>query len=320
MSTPTSLTHDAFFYSGDESFAAALVPFIRDGLAQGAAIAVAVTRPHLALLHDAIGNGAQAIDFIDRDQWYEQPATTIAGWRRLLTHAAERGQDQIRLIGEVNFTTPDRYQTWTRYEASLNQVFADAPAWIVCPYDVQALPAALLADARHTHPGDFGVPRSGDGARLLVPDLPNPRPELAAAGSPVLTLTLEQSAATARQAVRHAVTRAGELTAVAAGRLADLLVVVSEIVSNSISYGQGRRELRLWLTGPTVICEVSDDGPGPPDPLGGYEPPGATLTSGRGLWIARQLCDGLAIDHHEGRARVRFTLSLARAARPASSR
>ena len=140
MASPT-LAHDAMFYGSDREFAAALTPFVRDGLAGGDAVVAAVTVANAGVLRDALGPDAAAVTFIDRDQWYQRPASTVAGWHGLVQDATSRGHRHVRLIGEVGFGVEERHPTWTRYESAVNRVFADAPAWIVCPYDSRALPA-----------------------------------------------------------------------------------------------------------------------------------------------------------------------------------
>ena len=79
-----------------------------------------------------------------------------------------------------------------------------------------------------------------------------------------------------------------------------LLLVVGELASNVVQHGGGAGHLRLWRTGNTLICQVSDDGPGFADPeLTGRVPVPPSAPDGRGLWIVRQLstdvtirCDG----------------------------
>ena len=308
MIRTAQLTHDALFYGSDDEFVATLTPFLCDGLAQGQAAVAAITRSNIALLRDALGTDADAVSFIDRDEWYQRPAATIAGWQRLLAEATGRGHAHVRIVGEVGFGPSDRHPTWTRYESALNGVFADAPAWIVCPYDTRALPPAVLEDARRTHPA-VTDPVRRDSDHYLVPEellrtVWEPLPPVA--GPPMIEIVLEEDVA----AVRHAVGRA----ATAYGwqgfdRLDDLLLAVSEVVTNSLRHGRGRRELRAWMAHQTMICEVTDEGPGLVDPLIGYRPPGDSPLGGRGLWIAQQVCDWLAIDSRDGTTRVRFLVT-----------
>jgi anti-sigma regulatory factor (Ser/Thr protein kinase) len=305
----TPLAHDAMFYDCDQEFASALVPFVRAGLDHGDAVVAAVTRANIAVLRDGLGADATAVAFLDRDQWYQRPASTVAGWQRLLDDATGRGHGHLRVIGEVGFGTADRHASWTRYESALNEVFAGSPAWIVCPYDRRALPDSVLDDARRTHPTVFapGRPES-DSYELperFLRAVPEPLPPTA--GPPALTLRITDDAAPARRALA-AVLEARGRTGTARGD--DLMLALSEIVTNGIRYGRGRRYLRAWIDGHAVTCEVTDDGDGPADPLAGYRPPNRLSPGGRGLWISQQVCDAFGIDHRDGTTVVRFTIAL----------
>jgi anti-sigma regulatory factor (Ser/Thr protein kinase) len=58
-------------------------------------------------------------------------------------------------------------------------------------------------------------------------------------------------------------------------------------------------------------CEVSDAGPGIPDPQGvGGVAPSALAPSGRGLWIVRRLTAGMKIESSERGATVLATVAL----------
>ena len=69
-------------------------------------------------------------------------------------------------------------------------------------------------------------------------------------------------------------------------RCEELVLAVYELASNAILHGGGRGRLLLSRVGGSVRCQVSDDGPG----FVGTAPPG------RGLWLARQLTDGIEVD------------------------
>ena len=193
-------------------------------------------------------------------------------------------------------------------------MFAQAPAWIVCPYDTRVLPASLLSDARRTHPTTFHPEqRHSDG--YLAPEqfldaVPEPMPPVS--GAPAVRLDINSrdvngGVAPARHAV-SAVIAAGGWSGLDRGD--DLILAMSEIVTNSIRYGRGRRELRVWTDRETVTCEVSDDGNGPDDPLIGYRPPRPDTIGGRGMWIAQQLCDALAITRIGSSTVVRFAVTM----------
>ncbi|GAB7051419.1 sensor histidine kinase [Catenuloplanes indicus] len=304
--TTTGLCHEALLYDSDTAYCDAVLPFLRDGLADGDALVAAVPGDNMALLRDALGADAADVTFIDRDEWYRRPAVTIAGWREQLAHAQARGHGRARIVGEVAFGHADRHVAWTRYESVVNALFADAPAWIICPYDLRTLPGQVVADAHRTHPV-IRDPHRRDSSRYrppaaLLPELPEPLPPVP--GAPLADLPLHD--VTELGAVRRTV------RAIASGwpddPLDDLLLVTTEIAVNGLRHGSGDRRLRLWRTADTVICEVSDDGPGPRDPLVGYGPPPDGSPGGRGLWLVRQLCDAMAISTTTG-TRVRISVT-----------
>ena len=82
-----------------------------------------------------------------------------------------------------------------------------------------------------------------------------------------------------------------------------LLIVAGELATNAVRHGGGTGRVRLWRARSELRCQVSDEGPGIADSATGLELPAPTATSGRGLWICRQLCDELIIDSdHRGTA------------------
>ncbi|SDY15330.1 Anti-sigma regulatory factor (Ser/Thr protein kinase) [Micromonospora pattaloongensis] len=96
-----------------------------------------------------------------------------------------------------------------------------------------------------------------------------------------------------RQAVAAHADRAGLPTA----RVAELVVVASELVTNAIRHGDGRGRLRLWTADGMLHCQVTDDGPGfaGDAPVRPRRPePGAV--GGRGLWLVAEFCDALTVD------------------------
>ncbi|MFI7542881.1 anti-sigma factor RsbA family regulatory protein [Actinoplanes sp. NPDC049599] len=308
MST-TPLTHDAMFYDSDQEFADALLPFIRDGIDRGEAVIAAVTKANIASLRDGLGPDATEVSFLDRDQWYQRPASTLAGWQRVLHDATNRGYQRLRLIGEIDFGPAERHTSWTRYESAANDIFAQVPAWIICSYDRRTVPPAVIDDARRTHPTFFASDRPASDAyeppERFLRAVAEPMPPTS--GPPVLSLRIAADVALARYAVAALLEARGWTDT---DRGEDLMLAMSEIVTNSIRHGRGRRHLRVWIDGSTVTCEVTDNGAGLADPLAGYRPPSPFSTNGRGLWITQQICDGFGINHADGTTTARFTVTL----------
>ncbi|WP_299960476.1 ATP-binding protein [uncultured Modestobacter sp.] len=77
----------------------------------------------------------------------------------------------------------------------------------------------------------------------------------------------------------------------------DYLLAVDEMTSNATLHGRRPVGVRLWSTPGRLVCTIRDAGDGPTDPFAGYGPAhGEDLSAGgMGLWLARQLCDHVAL-------------------------
>jgi len=131
----------------------------------------------------------------------------------------------------------------------------------------------------------------------LPPD-PDPLERLV----PALVLA-DPSAFQARQAV----------TSIGYGRLADailpdLVIGVSEAVSNAWRHGRPPVMVRIWTASGRMLVRVHDTGPGPGSPLAGLAPAWAGPgLHGAGLWLIRML----GLDATLIRSRDGFTVRLA---------
>ena len=89
-------------------------------------------------------------------------------------------------------------------------------------------------------------------------------------------------------------------------RVAEAVLAAHEVAMNAITHGRGRGAVRVWTAAGELVCEVEDHGPGLSDPLVGSERPDTRRAHGRGLWIARQLCDRVEIESSPGSTLVRL--------------
>jgi anti-sigma regulatory factor (Ser/Thr protein kinase) len=97
-------------------------------------------------------------------------------------------------------------------------------------------------------------------------------------------------------ALRATVAAHASALGASAVRVEHLVIVASELATNAIAHAGGGGSLRLWRDGDQLYCQVTDSGPGIPEPRTvGTEPPPPHVPGGRGVWIARQLCDDLEI-------------------------
>jgi anti-sigma regulatory factor (Ser/Thr protein kinase) len=74
--------------------------------------------------------------------------------------------------------------------------------------------------------------------------------------------------------------------------LQDLLIGVTEAVTNAQRYGEPPATVRIWAAGERIVVTIHDTGYGPAAPLAGLVPlPGNTPRRhlGMGLWVVHQL-------------------------------
>ncbi len=122
----------------------------------------------------------------------------------------------------------------------------------------------------------------------------------------VQLIDLEAGLVDIRQLVRRSATTAG----LPAARVAEVVLAAHEVAMNALTHGRGQGEVRVWSTGEELVCEVVDRGPGIEALDAGRLPPDPREPRGRGLWIARQLCELVEIEQADPGTRVRLRASL----------
>jgi anti-sigma regulatory factor (Ser/Thr protein kinase) len=180
-------------------------------------------------------------------------------------------------------------------------------------FDTTRLPEPILDTARHTHPhlrtatGREVNPRYVDPATYLG-ELPMPAEPLEAT-----TPTLADEDVTDYSGLRHTLRARLATVDGPADLIEDYLLAVDEMTSNAVRHGRRPVGLRLWTAPGRLVCTISDAGPGWDDPFAGYGPAhGADLShGGMGLWLARQLCDYVAIRQDPAGVSVRLTVAWA---------
>ena len=291
--TEARFRHDALFYAGIDDFLAKTVPFIAEGVDAGEPILAVVSREKIERLRDRLNGRADRVRFADMADVGMNPARIIPAWRAFVSGQHARGRP-FRGIGEPIWATRsrDELDECERHEALLNVAFDGAPAWwLVCPYDTDTLPDAVLEEAERNHPfvvhqgvrGPSGAYRGLEGSSA-----PFDRP-LPAAPAGARELRFE-SAPVSLHALRTAVADEAERSGIDAARRDDLILATSEVATNSIRHGGGAGLLRIWSDDAGVVCEISDAGR-ITDPLVGRDRPSGDLESGYGLWLANHVCD-----------------------------
>jgi anti-sigma regulatory factor (Ser/Thr protein kinase) len=294
--TPGSTTpgvgyqHEAFLYEGGDDFLRGTLEFIRDAVAAEEPVLVVVDSDKVESLRGELGAGGGDVLFADMAEVGTNPARIIPAWQDFLdAHAGPHGR--VRGIGEPIWSgrSPAELAECQRHEALLNLAFADPSFWLLCPYDVLTLDAAVIDEAVRTHPTvrQRGVGRAsasypGSGA-FASPDT-SPLSEVPD-GAPVLTFGPGDIGEVRQFVFRHA-----ERAGLGVDGAADLVLAADEIGTNSLRHGGGLGTVGVWSEGGEVVCEIRDRGR-ISELLAGRRRPSVEGNDGRGLWLANQLCD-----------------------------
>lgn len=283
--------HEAVLYSAPDELAHQLVPLLRPSLDDGAPVVAVLDGPTRSHLRAALGDDVDRVEFPDPATVHRVPPFTVAvRWARVSRKATPTGRATV--VGQHVAGLPGCEPThWARLDIGINVAVAGLPITVLCPYraDDRDLPRV-----RATHPhlvtadGVVASPTYRH-PRDAVVEFPPPPPGDLGPPAAELAITADRLGAL-RQTVAEVACRGGTVP----GRVADLVLAVNEIASNSIEHGPGRGHLRLWSGADGMTAEVTDTGT-TDLPFAGMVAPPPTGVRGRGLWLASELCDVLQV-------------------------
>jgi anti-sigma regulatory factor (Ser/Thr protein kinase) len=299
--------HEAGFYGSDAEFRALIVPFAEEGIAAGEPVIIGYDDRKSDLLRSWLTDPS-AVEFVGDESLYATPARAIATYRRLFEFHVAMGAGQIRIAGDVPHQgNGGRFEGWDRYESAVNTVWEGFPVWGRCLYDTTTAPTAVLDVVERTHPriiSPSGQRRASDRYQntAVFEGLPYARDPLE--DSTPLVELVNRSAADARNALAEI--GRGRFPATA---LDDLLIGVSEAVTNAQRHGRAPTTMRIWAAPDRIVVTIHDTGHGPADRLAGLVPaPGSTSDRrlGLGLWVMHQLDIDVALRHSDDGFTVRL--------------
>jgi len=311
VSDSAAFLHHAFFYDDVDHYVDVITGFVELGLDAGSAVLVAVPTPRVAALRDCGWVADPQVQLLDMVEIGRNPGRIISVWQEFVGTNGEAGRT-IRGVGEPIWAGRSAAELvecqW--HESLLNLAFdGDAGFPLMCPYDAAALDPAVVEAARRTHPFIYGgggvvastefdgVPASSD--HVEVP--------LAEPAGEYDTLAFGMGGLAA---VRHLAYAQAVRAGLRSHRVADFLVAVNEVATNSLRHGGGHGVMRLWRTPSTVVCEVRDEGR-IAQALVGRTRTSLHATNGRGLWLVHQLCDLVELRSSAHGTTVRMSMSLA---------
>lgn len=279
------VVHEALLYAGAGEFAPTCCSIAEEAFDAGRPVLILAADRRIADLRDALGDRREDVTFVPTDTHGRNPVRITA----LLDSFRSAGNGR-RPVALTEWGLPGRSSA-VLAETQLAESLLNAatlrqwPLELLCLYDAAALPEPLLAGMRRTHPAIRGEAENllyepQFGSQLFAAELTAGPEELEVADVGPAGLS----------AARATVRAFAEAAGLPGERVEDLVVAANEIVTNSIRHGGGVARLALWQQDGSVLCQVADRGH-ITDPLVGRLPPTPAAGSGRGLWLANQLCD-----------------------------
>lgn len=283
--------HEALLYAGLEELVRRTLPFIAEGREAGEAVLVILCGQKVAALREALRT-TDGVHFADMAEVGANPARIIPCWRAFVREHAAAGRG-ARGIGEPIYAERSAAELaeCQLHERLVNVAFARAGGFrLLCPYDTDVLPAAVIDEALRSHPYTVadGRPRRSDAygeaswRELFAAPLPEPPPGAA-------LLWFEDSAGLRR--LRAFVADEARRFGLGRSRSADLVLAVHEAAANSLRHAGGAPALRVWAEEDALVCEIEDRGRMELKPLIGRVEPAPDARASRGLWLIQQLAD-----------------------------
>jgi anti-sigma regulatory factor (Ser/Thr protein kinase) len=294
-SAPNHFVHRAAFYASEEELLAIVVPIVEEALNRDVPVAV-ISSEHTEGKLRAVLGGSTGLIHLPPPQ-----AHLRCSGQGVITRRARELRELTDWAGAVEVITehhphhPEIEATaWVEAEAAMNVALTMLPITMTCLYPTGHSSEAVDA-VRWNHPQLIevgGTIRDNIEVRTPADVLAmRPAPAPVELGLPHQELRFDTwQLIELRKAVAEATTAVG----LEVDRAQDFVLAVNEVASNAVEHGYGIGELQIWCHNDELICEVHNNGP-LTEPLPGLRPPHPNSARGRGMWIARQLCDLLHV-------------------------
>jgi anti-sigma regulatory factor (Ser/Thr protein kinase) len=291
-SGPPRLQHSAGYHSSPADLLAQLLTLAEAARDRGEALALAVHPDTDDALRAALGPDAD-VHTLARPADVGSGQTVALQRARELRELTRSGPVSVLAEHQSDLDGPDG-AFWTELDAAVNVALAELPVRLTCFFPEMPLHLCVLDGARENHPHVLvgGELRHNPRHRLpreVLTEHPVGPPLLL--GAPDLTVAFQSWQL---QEVRRAVRQVAEAAGFTDDRVDDVVLAVNEVATNAVEHGGPDAELHLWATASGLVCEVHDGGT-LTDPLPGMASPHPSEPRGRGLWIARQVCDLLHV-------------------------
>jgi len=287
---PMGPHHEAIAYCSPGQLVARIASQVGAAVVAGDVVTAVLADDAGEELRAALGSEAGSVDFQDPREVHRVPGfTTAVRWARTSKRIVAPDRRGL-IVGQQLTDLPGCDDTyWRRLCIGLDVALAGLPLTVLCPYldeaphQDRARQTHRLLDAAGQEPN--AAYRSPEEAVLDYPQ--PPPPDL---GTPVSELHFR---APDLGGLRHLVAGIAAAGGLGPDRVADAVLAVNELASNSVEHGPGSGRLRLW-TGDGLVAEVADAGR-MSQPFPGMVLPPPAGARGRGLWLASELSDVLQV-------------------------
>jgi len=291
-----SYRHEAFLWDQSRQFTDEMASFVEDGLARDEPVMAVLLPEHIEWLRAALGPQAGQVTFLDMGEVGGNPARLIPALQAWLDEHDGHSRP-TRGIGEP--ICPGRRSEeigeCQLHEALLNVAFdPETPFWLICPYEANELPEAVVARAHQSHHALFdtsgyrGSTAYEGGAlvsALFNAELPPPS---GADGEQAAEHVEVRFSPQNVQDVFAVVMKDAYTAELWSDRAIDLARATRELASSALHRGGEKVVLRLWTLPEALVCEVSDRTV-ITDVLAGRRRPREHDKDA--LWSANQTCD-----------------------------
>jgi anti-sigma regulatory factor (Ser/Thr protein kinase) len=295
VAAPVRLQHAAGFYASEADLVRQAEPIVAAALERGEPVAIALRPGTEHALLEALGEPAGLTVLAPPDVMDGGSGQTTAARRARELRALLGGAASATVLTEHTSRLDGLDGSfWTELDAAANIALADLPVQLTCFFPEMPLHLEVLAGARRNHAhllvrGELRHNPDHRAPRDVLAEHPAPAPLLL--GPPDLRLTFN---AWRLHEVRSAVDAALAGAGYGPVRREDVVLAVNEVATNAVEHGSREAELCLWIDASGLVCELHDQG-ALGDPLPGLRAPHPSEPRGRGVWIARQLCDLLHV-------------------------
>ncbi|NMH98157.1 ATP-binding protein [Pseudonocardia acidicola] len=295
VAAPVQLRHAACFFESAEHLLRQALPLVTAALERGEPVALSVRPATERALYAALGGTAGLIGLAEPDAVAYGSGQTMAARRARELRELTGGAVAVTVVAEHNSSLDGfdgRY--WTELDAAVNVALGELPVNLTCFYPELPLHLEILEGARANHPllledGELRHNHEHRGPRDVLAAAPAGAPMVLGPPDLVLAYTAWQL-----HEVRTAVERLAAAASFGASRAEDVVLAINEVATNAVEHGTSEAQVWLWSSAEGLVCEVHDGGT-LTEPLPGLRAPHPSEPRGRGVWIARQLCDLLHV-------------------------